>query len=184
MCKTRTARIQLKPGQSPGAAGGSPHGSEPSPDGPGASTGPPEGATDGLGAATDDSGVSTPDPEAITEAREAVRLSNNDPLYAALLGYMCAKAGQPEEARRILDKFAARSTDAYVAPTRLALVHAGLDDRDRMFDWLEKAYQERDVLLLLTLIDPLLAPMRTDPRFADLLRRVGLPQNRERSNGK
>ncbi|MEK7731576.1 MAG: tetratricopeptide repeat protein, partial [Planctomycetota bacterium] len=111
--------------------------------------------------------------EAITETREAVRLSNNKP--SATLGYMCAKAGQPEEARKILDELAARSTDAYVAPTHFALVHAGLDERDRMFEWLERAYQERDVLLPLTLIDPLLAPMRSDPRFADLLRRVGLP---------
>jgi serine/threonine-protein kinase len=113
--------------------------------------------------------------EAIAEAREAVRLSNNDPYYAATLGYVCAKAGQPEEARRILDELAARSKEAYVAPSHFALVHAGLDERDRMFDWLERAYQERDVLLLETLSNPLLADMRSDPRFADLVRRVGLP---------
>jgi TolB-like protein/tetratricopeptide (TPR) repeat protein len=113
--------------------------------------------------------------EAITEAREAFRLSNNDPFYAAVLGYMCAKAGQPEEARRILDELTARSTDAYVAPNNFALIYAGLDERDRMFEWLERAYKERGMLLLSTLIDPLLAPMRSDPRFADLLRRVGLP---------
>jgi len=113
--------------------------------------------------------------EAITEAREAVQLSRNDPYYADVLGYVCAKAGQPEEAQRILNEFATRSTEAYVAPTHFALVHAGLDERDRMFDWVERACHERDVLLLETLTDPLLAPMRTDPRFADLLRRVGLP---------
>lgn len=113
--------------------------------------------------------------EAITEAREAVRLSNNEPLCAATLGYVCAKAGQPEEARRILDELAARSTEAYIAPTFLALVHAGLGERDRMFEWFERAYKERDVWLRDTLIDPLLTPMRTDPRFTDLVRRVGLP---------
>lgn len=117
--------------------------------------------------------------EAATEAREAVRLSNNDPFYAAILGYVCAKGGQPEEARGILGELAARSTEAYVAPTHLALVHAGLDERDRMFDWLERAYQERDVNLLYALIEPLLGPMRTDPRFADLVRRVGLPAKEE-----
>ncbi len=113
--------------------------------------------------------------QAITEAREAVRLSNNAHHHAGFLGYMCAKAGQPEEARKILDELVARSADAYVAPTHLALVHAGLDERDRMFDWLEKAYQERDALLPNTLINPFLADMRSDPRFADLVRRVGLP---------
>lgn len=113
--------------------------------------------------------------EAITEVREALRLSNNEPLYAAILGYMCAKAGQPEVARRILDQLAARSTEEYVAPTLFAHVHTGLDERDRMFEWLERAYQERDAWLLHALRDPLLADMRSDPRFADLVRRVGLP---------
>jgi eukaryotic-like serine/threonine-protein kinase len=113
--------------------------------------------------------------EATTQAREAVRLSNKDPRYVATLGYVYARAGQPEEARRILDELSARSKEAYVASTHFALVHAGLDERDRMFEWLEKAYQEHDSLLLYTLTDPLLAPMRTDPRFADLVRRVGLP---------
>ncbi len=113
--------------------------------------------------------------EAITEARETVRFSNNDPFYAAYLSYMCAKGGQPEEARKILDELSARSTEEYVAPTHFALVHAGLDERDRMFEWLERAYQGRDVLLLRMLTDPLLAPLRSDPRFADLVRRVGLP---------
>ncbi len=113
--------------------------------------------------------------EAITEAREAVRLSKNDPWFVAILGYVCAKTGQPEEARRILNEFAARSKEAYVAPTHFAWVYAGLDERDRMFEWLERAYQERDLLLLSTLPDPLLAEFRTDPRFVDLLRRVGLP---------
>ncbi|MEK7756527.1 MAG: hypothetical protein AAB385_04890, partial [Planctomycetota bacterium] len=101
--------------------------------------------------------------------------SNNDPFYAAILGYVCAKCGSPEEARRILDELVARSTEAYVPPTLLAYVYAGLGETDRMFDWLERAYQEHDLSLVYTLPDPLLAPMRSDPRFADLVRRVGLP---------
>ncbi len=113
--------------------------------------------------------------EAITEAREAVRLSNNDPRCASTLGYVYAKSGQTEEARRILDEITARSKEAYVAPTYFALVHAGLDERDRVFEWLERAYQEHAVRLRDTLIDPLLAEMRSDPRFSDLVRRAGLP---------
>jgi TolB-like protein/lipoprotein NlpI len=114
--------------------------------------------------------------EAIAEAREAVRLSDNDPsLSIASYGYICARAGQPEEARRILGELAARSTKAYVPPGLFVLLHAGLDDRDSMFDWLEKVYQEHDGWLPSTLIDPLLAEYRSDPRFVDLLHRVGLP---------
>jgi TolB-like protein/Flp pilus assembly protein TadD len=113
--------------------------------------------------------------EATTHAREAVRHSAYDSRYVATLGHVCAKAGQAEEARRILDEFAARSKEEYVASSHFALVHAGLDARDRMFEWLEKACQEHDSMLLYTLTSPLLAPMRSDPRFVDLVRRVGLP---------
>jgi serine/threonine-protein kinase len=113
--------------------------------------------------------------DAITEARVAVRLSNNAANHAAFLGYMCAKAGNPEEARTILDELAARSKETYVAPTYLARIHAGLGETDQMFDWLERAYSERDSWLPNVLVDPLLASMHADPRFADLVRRVGLP---------
>jgi tetratricopeptide (TPR) repeat protein len=112
---------------------------------------------------------------AIREAREAVRLSDNNTWNIGTLGYVCAKGGQPEEARRILDELGARSKEAYDGPADIALVHAGLDEKDKMFEWLERAYQDRGGSLLFTLIDPLLADMRSDPRFADLLRRVGLP---------
>lgn len=113
--------------------------------------------------------------EATTQAREAVRLSANDPYHAAILGLACAKAGQPEEARRILQELADRAAETYVAPSLFALVHAGLEETVPMFDWLEKAYQDRDTLLPYMLREPLLASMRAEPRFADLVRRLGLP---------
>jgi TolB-like protein/Tfp pilus assembly protein PilF len=113
--------------------------------------------------------------EATAEAREAVRLSHNDPVELTIIGYLSAQAGQTEEARRILDELTARSKEAYVPPTRLALVHAGLEERDRMFECLETANRERDVWLPITLTDPLLAEYRSDPRFVDLVRSMGLP---------
>ena len=61
----------------------------------------------------------------------------------------------------------------------VALVHAGLGEADRMFDWLASACQEHDTVLVFTLPDPALADMRADPRFADLLRRVGLPASKD-----
>lgn len=118
--------------------------------------------------------------DALTAAREAARLAHNNPMFATVLGYVCARTGRPDEARSILDELTALSKESYVAPSHPALVHAGLDDRDRMFEWFTRACQERDVLLPLTLVDPLLAPMRTDPRFTDLLRRVGLPEIKRR----
>jgi tetratricopeptide (TPR) repeat protein len=113
--------------------------------------------------------------EAIAVSREAVRLSGNDPFYAGTLGCLCAKAGQHEEARRIVDELAARSKVAYVPPSFVAQVYAGLSEKDQVFEWLEKAYQERDAALVFTLTDPVWGFQRTDPRFIDLVRRVGLP---------
>jgi tetratricopeptide (TPR) repeat protein len=113
--------------------------------------------------------------EGITEVREAVRLSGGAPMYTTFLAFMCAKNGQPEVARSVLQQLTAQSKRMYVAPVYFARVHAGLGDTDRMFEWLEKAYEERDSWLTNMLIDPFLKPMRADPRFADLVRRVGMP---------
>ena len=112
--------------------------------------------------------------EAISEAQEAVRLSDS-PYFDALLGYMSAKAGRPEEARKVLNELTARSTQQHIAPTSFALVYAALGNGDQVFDWLEKAFLDHDVFLLYALVDPLMADFRNDPRFADLVRRVGLP---------
>ena len=76
---------------------------------------------------------------------------------------------------RIPDELAIRSAGAYLAPVVPAPVHVGLGEREGMFDWLERAYQERGVHLVYMLTEPLVAPKRTDPRFSDLLLRVGLP---------
>ena len=80
----------------------------------------------------------------------------------------CAMGGQPEEARKILAELAARSTVEHVSPIHFARLYAGLDEKDRMFESLEESFQEREFLLLQMLNDPLLAPLRSDPRFADL----------------
>jgi hypothetical protein len=58
----------------------------------------------------------------------------------------------------------------------VALVYAGLGDRDRAFEWLEKAYQVHDKGLCYIKVDPALDPLRSDPRFADLLRRMNFPE--------
>jgi hypothetical protein len=61
-------------------------------------------------------------------------------------------------------------------PETIATVYAGLGDRDKAFEWLEKAYQERSPRLTWLKVEPMLDSIRSDPRYADLLRRMGLPQ--------
>ena len=77
-------------------------------------------------------------------------------------------AGGPDDARR---SGPGRATSP---PTTSPLVHAGLGEKDRAFEWLERAYQERSTVLAYLRLDPRLAPLRSDPRFSALLRRVGV----------
>ena len=88
---------------------------------------------------------------------------------------MYAKAGQPDSARTVLRSLADLSHHEYVTPYGVATIHAALGDRERAFDWLEKAYRERGEDLLLLKIDPRLDALRSDPRFDALLRRLGFP---------
>jgi hypothetical protein len=64
----------------------------------------------------------------------------------------------------------------YVAPKHIALVYAGLREKDEMFSWLEKAYRDRDISLTFIKVEPRWDEYRSEPRFADLLRRVGFAQ--------
>jgi serine/threonine protein kinase/Tfp pilus assembly protein PilF len=92
----------------------------------------------------------------------------------ALLAYVHARLGERSEALRILDELRAASKQRYVPASSFALVHAGLGEKDQAFAWLEKAYEERSGVVYLK-VDPFWDPVRSDPRFAELLRRIGLP---------
>jgi len=67
------------------------------------------------------------------------------------------------------------SKERYVSAYDIALVHTGLGDKEQAFEWFEKAYQERSAALSWLKVDARLDQLRSDPRFADLIRRVGLP---------
>jgi len=86
-------------------------------------------------------------------------------------GYVLARAGRTEEAREIVKTLEAVSRERYVPPYALALVHAGLGDREAAFVWLDRAYDARDVHLIFLTVDPKWDPYRADPRFVALLAR-------------
>jgi len=92
------------------------------------------------------------------------------------LGYVYAVTGQKEEARAVLEQLKRLSEQHYVAAPSMALICDGLGDKDQAFAWLEKAYGERAFQLQWLNIEPRWDNLRSDPRFADLVRRVGLPQ--------
>ncbi|HKZ79410.1 MAG TPA: protein kinase [Pyrinomonadaceae bacterium] len=112
--------------------------------------------------------------ESITELNCALELMAGSvvPLWA--LGYTLAVSGKPAEALDVIQRLKERRKQQYVSPYFIALVYVALGDRDAAFEWLEQAYQSRDEWLIWLGVEPKLDPIRSDPRFQELLRRVGL----------
>ena len=111
--------------------------------------------------------------EAITAFDKGVKLSGS-PLMLALLGHAYAASGKTADARRILAELEQLKGQKYVSPYTIATIYAALGAKDQAFDHLERAYEERDIWLMNLKVDPVLRNLRSDRRFADLLRRVGL----------
>jgi serine/threonine-protein kinase len=108
--------------------------------------------------------------EALTDG---TRLSGGNSKSISLRGYILGRMGRAKEAREILRTLEATSGERYVPPYALAVVHAGLGEQDEAFQWLEKAYDERDVHLIYLTVDPKWDPYRTDARLEALLVRCG-----------
>jgi len=112
--------------------------------------------------------------EAITEFQKAIALYRDSATAAAALGHAYAIAGNRGEALRMLNELKDLSKKKYVSCYDIAVINAGLGDKEQVFVWLEKAYEERDGWLAFwAKVDPRLDVVRADPRFADLLRRIG-----------
>jgi TolB-like protein/DNA-binding winged helix-turn-helix (wHTH) protein/Tfp pilus assembly protein PilF len=112
--------------------------------------------------------------EAIAAAEKAVELSNRAPGALGMLGLVHGLAGNKPEASKIVKELLELNKSRYVTSAALVNVYIGLGDMDQTFVWLEKAYQERSNYLAYVEVFPILDPVRSDPRFADLIRRVGL----------
>jgi hypothetical protein len=114
--------------------------------------------------------------EAILERQRAVELFDGAPFAVAELGGTYAAAGKATDARRILGELHDLSRSQYVSAHAIALIHTGLGELDEAFLWLDRAYSERCSILAWIKVDPRLDPLRSDPRFESLLRRMNIPQ--------
>ena len=112
---------------------------------------------------------------AISEGEKAVKLSGGSPLMRAALAHSYGKAGKAKEALQILDELTELAKCKYVASYFFAGIYIGLGESDRALEYLEKSYEEHSHWLIYLHIDPGMDDLRNDPRFQDLLRRVGLP---------
>ncbi|MGH9872471.1 MAG: protein kinase domain-containing protein [Pyrinomonadaceae bacterium] len=116
-------------------------------------------------------------PEAIEVFQHAVDLEKDQAENWANLGHAYALSGKRAEALKIIDHLNALSATSYIAPYNLAAIHAGLGNKDEAFAALDRAYNERSALLALYLTnDPRMDSLRSDPRFQQLVKKVGLPQ--------
>jgi serine/threonine protein kinase/Tfp pilus assembly protein PilF len=114
--------------------------------------------------------------EAIVALEEEAKLSGERSLPLGRLGYGYAMAGQRTQALGVIEQLRALSKRKYVCGFDFAIVYLGLGDKDQTFLWLEKAYEERDTELMMDLkVDARFDPLRSDPRFQDLLRRMNFP---------
>ncbi|NIM91173.1 MAG: protein kinase [Candidatus Aminicenantes bacterium] len=113
-------------------------------------------------------------PEAIVELEKAKELSGGAAVALFGLGVAYAEAGKPDEAKRILEELEAISKERYVSPWGIGSVYAALGEKDKAFEFMQKAYEERDEQLIFYKIDPISDPVRSDPRFKELLNKIGL----------
>lgn len=114
--------------------------------------------------------------DAVAEYETGARLAGGTGAFSAPLGYGYGRIGETEKAREVLEglKAGRNSTEGYVAEINLAQVHAGLGETDEAFEMLEIAVRKREPWILALRVGPGFDTIRDDPRFADLLRRIGV----------
>src|SRR5690348_14587097 len=115
--------------------------------------------------------------QAIEELEKAMALGGRDALSLGVLAHAYGKAGRRQEALKLVGELLHRPNGEHVPPLRpLAIAYSGLGDKDKAFACLETAYERRSGALFELNSQLLYAPLRSDPRFQDLARRIGLPQ--------
>jgi len=113
--------------------------------------------------------------QAIAEGEKGVKLSGGSPLMNASLAQTFALAGKRKKAIQILDNLTTLAKQRYVASYFFAGIHIGLGEDDPAMEYLEKAYEEHSHWLIYLHIDPSMDGLRLNPRFQELLQRIGLP---------
>ena len=113
--------------------------------------------------------------DAINLNEQALQKDPTNAVFLRFAGLAYATAGKRREAEDIIRRFREISKTEYVMAYHLALIYAALGEKDKAFAELEKAFAERDYLLPRIKVEPFLDPLRDDPRFQDLIKRMGLP---------
>ena len=113
--------------------------------------------------------------EGIKEMEKAKELEPT-PHLKGQLASLYARANRKDEARKVLQDLLEETKERYVAPYWIAMIYVALDEKDDAFKWFEKAYEERSWFLIFIKMDPWMDSVRSDPRYASLIRRIGFPE--------
>jgi serine/threonine-protein kinase len=113
--------------------------------------------------------------EAIRELQKAISIGERTSSVLAVLGHAYATSGKQAEAQKILAELNELSKTTYVSPWDMTILYVGLGDKERALEQLNKAYEERAGWVIDLKVDPILDPLRSDPRFVELVRRMNFP---------
>jgi tetratricopeptide (TPR) repeat protein len=111
--------------------------------------------------------------EAVASMNQAVILTGGAITYMAYLGYAYGMADMRAEARLMIEDLEEQAKQTYVPSYYFAIIYLGLGEPDQVFAWLERAFEERSGFLAYLKVEPMLDPLRDDPRFSSLLHRIG-----------
>ncbi|HEX9423820.1 MAG TPA: protein kinase [Pyrinomonadaceae bacterium] len=114
--------------------------------------------------------------DAVFEFMQVLKLPGGKALGMAALARTYAVVGKREEAQRNLDELLQLSRQQYVAPGLIAIIYAALGDKDKAFAWLDESDKAHDLIIMRIKVDSRFAGLRSDPRFGELVRRIGLPE--------
>lgn len=112
--------------------------------------------------------------EAISVLEKAAALGDSNPAMIGVFVYAYAQAGRRREAIGLVEELKRRQQKGYVPAAAFVNAYLGLGDKEQAFAWMERAYQEQSMILQYLKVHPFFDPVRDDPRFKDLVRRVGL----------
>jgi serine/threonine-protein kinase len=113
-------------------------------------------------------------PEAITALRRAVELAGGSPLPLGWLGLALSLGGYTSEARELLSRLHQLASQAYIPATSFAWIHLGLGEFEEAFGWMDRAVEQRDPMMIPVKTYPFFDPLREDPRFQALVRKMNL----------
>ena len=109
------------------------------------------------------------------EAIEEYSKTDYEPTYHMHLGYIYGIAGKREQALGILNHYLELSKKEFIWNSSIAIIYIGLGEKDKAFEWLDKAYEQSEGWMVQLKVDPMFDSLRSDPRFKDLLERMNFP---------